>query len=226
MKYRTNDEASNGYKTKFLNLLRNIAETTLDNEPQTTTYAWFAHAGDNDVVPAHWVRGFEMHVQTHPCPPSIARLINATPRYETIEASAQVHRSSAAYKEMRRVAAAEGLFERPSDLRYLEPLPDGFLHREGVGQSVFQASRAAVRVKGAYMVVEELRPRPEAVSECNEVVREMLTHARERPDEVGSCLALRYLQEYEDETVFVLTVHPSRQEGDRWVASVKVEDLR
>ena len=53
--------SSNLNPYQFLDLLRPIAETTLDNEPQTQAYAWFEHTEDDSGVPDHWVRGFEMY---------------------------------------------------------------------------------------------------------------------------------------------------------------------
>ena len=35
---------------------------TYSTEPQCQAYAWFRGAGDNDSVPAHWLRGFEVYV--------------------------------------------------------------------------------------------------------------------------------------------------------------------
>ena len=47
---------------QFLDLLRDVADETLQSEPQVQAYAWFESACDNDVVPHHWVRGFEVSV--------------------------------------------------------------------------------------------------------------------------------------------------------------------
>lgn len=45
---------------KFLNYIRKIAPVTAASEPDCEAYAWFRSAEDNDVVPKHWLRGFEV----------------------------------------------------------------------------------------------------------------------------------------------------------------------
>jgi quinol monooxygenase YgiN len=45
---------------QFLDYISKIAPVTLANEPDCIGYAWFRSAGDNDAVPSHWLRGFEM----------------------------------------------------------------------------------------------------------------------------------------------------------------------
>lgn len=43
-----------------MNYIRDIANVTYDTEPDTLSYAWFCSASDNDNVPDHFVRGFEV----------------------------------------------------------------------------------------------------------------------------------------------------------------------
>lgn len=43
-----------------MNYIRDIAKVTYATEPNTLAYAWFYSAGDNDNVPDHLVRGFEV----------------------------------------------------------------------------------------------------------------------------------------------------------------------
>lgn len=52
-------------------------------------------------------------------------------RYAVKEASTETHRSSAPYKAFRAACASEALLDRGSDLRYMEPLSFGFMHRSG-----------------------------------------------------------------------------------------------
>ncbi|OJJ07667.1 hypothetical protein ASPVEDRAFT_155461 [Aspergillus versicolor CBS 583.65] len=100
--------ASPPKRDRFLEYISKIAPITHTHEPKCHAYAWFRSAEDNDAVPHHWVRGFEV--------------------YEDIEANTVTHRASTEYKAFRAAVAEEGLLARPSDLRYWRPL-SGFLTR-------------------------------------------------------------------------------------------------
>jgi hypothetical protein len=49
-------------RLQFLTHIEKIAAVTLGTEPNCHAYAWFLSAGDNDAVPSHWLRGFEVSV--------------------------------------------------------------------------------------------------------------------------------------------------------------------
>ncbi|SPO06781.1 uncharacterized protein DNG_09475 [Cephalotrichum gorgonifer] len=98
-------------RDRFLAYLSKIAPVTLETEIQCPAYAWFRSAEDNDTVPHHWLRGFEV--------------------YETPEANTVTHRASAPYKAFRAAVREESLLERPSDLSFWRPTGVGFLGRPG-----------------------------------------------------------------------------------------------
>ena len=45
---------------KFLAYISDIAPVTYENEKDCIGYAWFRAAEDNESLPAHWCRGFEV----------------------------------------------------------------------------------------------------------------------------------------------------------------------
>lgn len=125
-----------------------MADTTAANELSCLAYAWFRSAEDNEVVPHHWVQGFEV--------------------YAEMEASTVTHRSSEQYKQFRQACAAESLLDRGSDLRYLEPLGIGFLtpqrgpdssprHCDSEGYVVVERLRAADGADGRDSLLALLR---------------------------------------------------------------------
>ncbi|KAJ4298003.1 hypothetical protein N0V90_005902 [Kalmusia sp. IMI 367209] len=97
--------------SKFLQYVSDIAHVTEDTEAQVLAYAWFRAASDNNEIPVHYLRGFEV--------------------YETIAANQITHRASTPYKAFRHAVAQEGLLERPSDLRFWRPTGIGFLTKTG-----------------------------------------------------------------------------------------------
>ncbi|KAH8168994.1 hypothetical protein LIA77_11120 [Sarocladium implicatum] len=94
-------------RDRFLDYIRSIAPVTHNTEPNCHGYAWFKSADDNDVVPSHWLRGFEI--------------------YGSKDASHVEHRASDEYKTFRKAVGEEGLLARPSDLQFWHPTGLGFL---------------------------------------------------------------------------------------------------
>lgn len=45
---------------KFLGYITDIAPVAFENEPDCIGYAWFRSTKDNDTIPLHWCRGFEV----------------------------------------------------------------------------------------------------------------------------------------------------------------------
>jgi quinol monooxygenase YgiN len=142
------------FSVKFLGLLSEVAETTAANELSCRAYAWFRSAEENEVIPHHWVQGFEV--------------------YDQLEASTVTHRASDPYNAFRQACAAESLLDRGSDLRYLEPLGIGFLarqaapdspqgHCDGEGYVVIERLKAAGVVEGRSSLLDLLR-RLESIS--------------------------------------------------------------
>ena len=113
------------------------------------------------------------------------------------------------------MAGSEGLFERPSDLRYLRPLPGWFLYPEHSTHSIFQASRSSV-VESAYLVVAEWRPRHESLAAFKDAVQELVRHAHSCSKMVRSFLALQYLDEYQDESITIISIHKSKEDSSQW----------
>ncbi|KAF2658361.1 hypothetical protein K491DRAFT_265557 [Lophiostoma macrostomum CBS 122681] len=94
----------------FLSLINDIAEVTYANEPNNVSYCWFRKSTLDD-CDGYECCGFEV--------------------YADEDALTQTHRASAEYKRMRSVAAEDGLFMRPTDLIFLEPLcENGFMVKE------------------------------------------------------------------------------------------------
>ncbi|KAL2067202.1 hypothetical protein VTL71DRAFT_1626 [Oculimacula yallundae] len=120
---------------QFLEHIARIAPVTLATEPDCLGYAWFLSAGDNNVVPSHWLRGFEV--------------------YESIEANQVAHRASDEYKAFQKAVGEEGLLARPSDLRFWRPAGIGFLTKKD--QVVFSDQGGSVGKQ--YIITDELTPR-------------------------------------------------------------------
>jgi hypothetical protein len=49
--------------SKFFSYIADIAPVTYNNEPDCIGYAWFRSTNDNDTIPLHWCRGFEVYVE-------------------------------------------------------------------------------------------------------------------------------------------------------------------
>lgn len=45
---------------KFFKYIADIAPVAYENEPDCIGYAWFRSTKDNDTIPLHWCRGFEV----------------------------------------------------------------------------------------------------------------------------------------------------------------------
>ncbi|CAG9981760.1 unnamed protein product [Clonostachys byssicola] len=116
-------------RDRFLEHIAKIAPITQRTEVDCLGYAWFRSAGDNDVVPHHWLRGLEI-----------------TPQANSVD-----HRASEEYKAFRAAVAGECLLSRPSDLRFWRPMGIGYDSREG---GLDLAVRAQDRPR--YAVVHEL----------------------------------------------------------------------
>ncbi|KAJ5772468.1 hypothetical protein N7520_002997 [Penicillium odoratum] len=123
--------ASPSKRDIFLDHITKIASVTNDNEPNCHAYAWFKSAEDNDSVPHHWLRGFEV--------------------YNDVEANTITHRASAEYKAFRVAVGEDKLLEQPSDLRFWRPINIGFLTRN---QSMKFMDNSTTG--GHYVVVDEL----------------------------------------------------------------------
>ncbi|VUC32383.1 unnamed protein product [Clonostachys rosea] len=106
-----------------------IAPITQQTEADCLGYAWFCSAGDNDIVPHHWLRGLEI----------------------TPEANSVDHRASEEYKAFRAAVARECLLSRPSDLGFWRPMDIGFASRDG-GLNLATIAQGRAR----YAVVHEL----------------------------------------------------------------------
>lgn len=139
-----------------------------------------------------------------------------SPRYETLEASTQTHRASAPYKQMRAAVGAEDLFEGPSDLRYLQPQGRSFLRRDRVPPIVVQGLKSENGQDMAFAVVEELQPRSETVCRLRQATSEVVDLARQNVAIVDTCLHLQYLAKAEDDTIVILTIHPSELQCRVW----------
>lgn len=116
-------------------------------------------------------------------------------RYSKLEASTQVHRSSTPYKAFRAACGGEALLDRPSDLRYLEPLGIGFMTRGGT-QVLLQGQSS-----NGYIVFEHLRPKPGRRSDLLASLRSLASISEGLAQEVQSFWALGYRAEDDDETV-------------------------
>ena len=124
---------------------------------------------------------------------------------------------------MRQTAGEQGIFESPSDLRYLEPLPGSSLNDHRNNQMVFQGSKNAT---SAYAIVEEFRPRADALTDFHTHVHGMLEHASSSGETLRSFAALKYLEEYEDDSMAILSVHASREDRDQWAQQPTVTNLK
>ncbi|KAL3462173.1 hypothetical protein BJX64DRAFT_288712 [Aspergillus heterothallicus] len=125
--------ASPKKRDRFLEYISKIAPVTSKTEPKCHGYAWFRSAEDNTAVPHHWLRGFEI--------------------YEDVEANTETHRASAEYKAFRAAVGAEGLLDRPSDLRFWRPLLGHLVYQEEPVD--FSASTTS-----QYIITDELTPLP------------------------------------------------------------------
>ncbi|CRG90702.1 hypothetical protein PISL3812_07747 [Talaromyces islandicus] len=185
--------ASVAKRDRFIEYISKIAPVTYGNEPKCLAYAWFRSAEDNETVPHHWLRGLEV--------------------YEDVEANTNTHRASAEYKAFRAAVSAEGLLERPSDLRFWRPSSIGFLKRSshGHGSDIFQETP---RGQGPqYIVVDELTPR----STCKYSVLEKLSrmaNAAEKNDYVLSFWVLHRGDDEDDQSVLVLSRYKDK---NAWV---------
>jgi quinol monooxygenase YgiN len=186
---------------QFLQCLHDVAEVTHASEPEARAYAWFRSAEDNDTVPHHWVRGFEV--------------------YAKLEASTETHRASAPYKDFRTACASEKLLDRPSDLRYMEPLGLGFMTRDWE-PVVLQSQESQ-----GYVVVERLKPKPGNRPQLLEAVRELSGHADAVGQGVHTFWSLGYRAEDNDETVVLFERFASKNAyTDYFLAQPKVVAAR
>ncbi|KAL5340961.1 hypothetical protein BJX70DRAFT_396342 [Aspergillus crustosus] len=189
-------------RNRFLDYISKIAPVTLAHEPKCRAYAWFRSAEDNDTVPHHWLRGFEVQV--------IHIIHSSTPRYEDIEANTITHRASDEYKAFRGAVGEEGLLARPSDLRYWRPSGVGFLTRaDSATNTANFISRADIEGARQYIVVDELTPRPGQVESILRQLGELAEVAeRETLTQVLSFWVLRreddllVFSRYEDKDAF------------------------
>ncbi|KAJ5661368.1 uncharacterized protein N7484_000740 [Penicillium longicatenatum] len=178
--------ASSAKRDIFLQHIGNIAPVTKSHEPKCLGYAWFKSAQDNDTVPHHWLRGFEI--------------------YEDVEANTIEHRASAEYKAFRIAVGEEELLEQPSDLRFWRPTDVGFLTRRG------SIDFAGGLVHGKqYIVVDELRTE---LGKCDLVfdhLRKIAVEA-ENVEQVFSFWVLRR----EDEKDLTFMVFSGYLEKEAW----------
>lgn len=147
-------------------------------------------------------------------------------RYETLEASTETHRSSPEYKEMRRMVGEGNILDRPSDLRYLQPVSSSFLRREEATGVILQASRFTSEVTSLYITVEEWRPNEGDRSQLNNVVEEFVGHAHANSDSVEAFLALKYLEQYDDPSIVSIAVHSSPISRVEWSSMPMTVGLR
>ncbi|KAH8897877.1 hypothetical protein GQ53DRAFT_837637 [Thozetella sp. PMI_491] len=176
-------------RDRFLQLLTAVAETTAANEPDVAAYAWFRSAEDNDEVPHHWVRGFEVY--TH------------------LEASSKTHRESEAYRNFRSACGSEALLDRPSDLRYLEPLDIGFLSRKN--EPITLQGRQPGNSAAGYVVMEVLRPKSECRDQLISCLRELASVVEALKGTVTSFWVLGYRVEDNDSAVLVFQRFGSKE---------------
>jgi quinol monooxygenase YgiN len=124
--------------------------------------------------------------------------------YEDVEANTITHRASAEYKAFRAAGGAEGLLERPSDLRFWRPSSIGFLKRSshGHGSDIFQERHHDLGPQ--YIVVDEITPR----STCKDAVLERLNrmaNVAEKDESVLSFWVLHRGDEEQDQNILVFS---------------------
>ncbi|KAL2204653.1 hypothetical protein CC79DRAFT_1398910 [Sarocladium strictum] len=124
-------------RDRFLDYIHKIAPVTAATEPNCHGYAWFRSAGDNDVVPLHYLRGFEI--------------------YGSKDASHVEHRASDAYKAFRSAVVPEGLLTKPSDLQFWHPVNIGFLTKGT--PAIFPVDLEGSR-SPQYIVTDEFKAKP------------------------------------------------------------------
>ncbi|KAH8700163.1 hypothetical protein BGW36DRAFT_424998 [Talaromyces proteolyticus] len=184
--------ASTAKRDRFIEYLSKIAPVTYKNEPKCRAYAWFRSAEDNDTVPHHWLRGLEV--------------------YEDVEANTITHRASAEYKAFRAAVGAEGLLERPSDLRFWRPSSIGFLKRdESSRESEIFQDRSHTTSPDAlqYIVIDEMTPR----LGYEDIVIEQLcgmAHLAEQNDQILSFWVLNRGDEAQDQGILVFSRYKNR----------------
>ncbi|KAL2864087.1 putative quinol monooxygenase [Aspergillus lucknowensis] len=170
--------ASPEKRDRFLEYISKIAPVTSKIEAKCHGYAWFRNAEDNAAVPHHWLRGFEI--------------------YEDIAANVETHRASPEYKAFRRAVGAEGLLERPSDLRFWRPLL-GYLVYQGKPVD-FSASTTR-----KYIVTDELTPLPGQKVQVIGQLRLLAHEAEQR--QVPSFWVLHRGDEEQDESILVFAMY-------------------
>ncbi|KAK7227853.1 hypothetical protein V2G26_000023 [Clonostachys chloroleuca] len=166
-------------RDRFLEHIAKIAPITQRTEVDCLGYAWFRSAGDNNVVPHHWLRGLEI--------------------YRTPQANWVDHRASDEYKAFRAAVAGESLLSRPSDLRFWGPMGIGYASREG---GLDLTVRAQGRIR--YAVVHEL----EFDADCRGVVKAALTSLADRAIDTPAVLTFWPLgrEEGDEGSVLVFSV--------------------
>ncbi|KAH7079813.1 hypothetical protein FB567DRAFT_595794 [Paraphoma chrysanthemicola] len=147
--------ASPAKRDEFLSHIERIAAVTLHKEPRCHAYAWFRSADDNDEVPSHWLRGFEV--------------------YESIEANQVEHRASSEYKAFRAAVGEQGFLAKPSDLRFWHPAGIGFLSKKS--QEIFTPPTSSDELQ--YVVTDELTTRPGAKAQALDHLGKAAAIARE-----------------------------------------------
>ena len=129
------------------------------------------------------------------------------------------HRASAEYKAFRAGAGAEGLLERPSDLRFWRPSSVGFLTRDDDDGSrgpvnFMDRGRHASPSSGTrqYIVVDELMPRP---GRKDQILKQLHGLAREakRRDQV---LSFWVLHREDGEGLLVFARYEDKDEWARF----------
>jgi quinol monooxygenase YgiN len=123
--------------------------------------------------------------------------------YEDVESNTITHRASAEYKAFRAAVSAEGLLERPSDLRFWRPSSIGFLKRsnDGQGSDIFQETPPSL---GLQYIVDELTPR----STYKDAVLQQLSriaNVAEQDEHVLSFWVLHRGEEEQDQDILVFS---------------------
>lgn len=131
------------------------------------------------------------------------------------------HRASAEYKAFRAAAGAEGLLERPSDLRFWRPSSVGFLTRDDDDSrgpvNFMDRGRHASSSSGTrqYIVVDELTPRP---GHKDQILKQLhgLVREAEREDQVLSFWVLHRGDGEQDEGLLVFARYEDKDEWARF----------
>ncbi|OAL46296.1 hypothetical protein IQ07DRAFT_590482 [Pyrenochaeta sp. DS3sAY3a] len=197
--------ASPEKRDRFLSYIEKIAPVTFNTEPNCHAYAWFRSADDNDVVPSHWLRGFEI--------------------YTSVEANQVEHRASPEYKDFRTAAGEEKLLSKPSDLRFWRPGGIGFLTKGA--PAVFGPVESSSRLQ--YLVTEEINPRNGERSKIFELFRRIVANAEQDDatltlwvqDRIGTPDTRP--EKIEDESLFVLLRFEDRNGADAFYSQTKSE---